>query len=94
MTLQFGSSRASVRPPTLSHYFSAVCLYVGISSSLAASFQPNILHLMADDMRPQLGAYGQSAMITPYIDALALNRLFLIQVTRSLRTAPRVVTHS
>ena len=75
MTLQFGSSRARVRSSTLSpQYFSAICLYVGISSSLASS-QPNILHLMADDMRPQLGAYGQSAMITPNIDALASESL-------------------
>jgi iduronate 2-sulfatase len=36
---------------------------------------PNILHLMADDMRPQLGAYGQKAMITPNIDSLAAESL-------------------
>ena len=36
---------------------------------------PNVLHLMADDLRPQLGAYGQTSMITPYFDALASESL-------------------
>ena len=37
--------------------------------------RPNILYLMADDMRPQLGAYGQQAMLTPNLDALAAGSL-------------------
>jgi arylsulfatase A-like enzyme len=37
--------------------------------------RPNILHLMADDMRPQLGAYGQGFMATPRLDALAVGAL-------------------
>eukprot|EP00927_Polykrikos_kofoidii_P074488 TRINITY_DN7048_c0_g1_i1.p1 TRINITY_DN7048_c0_g1~~TRINITY_DN7048_c0_g1_i1.p1 ORF type:complete len:948 (+),score=126.41 TRINITY_DN7048_c0_g1_i1:68-2911(+) len=32
---------------------------------------PNILYLMADDMRPQTRSYGQEYMITPNLDALA-----------------------
>lgn len=32
---------------------------------------PNILHLMSDDMRPQLGAYGHTFMRTPHLDKLA-----------------------
>ena len=32
---------------------------------------PNILHLVADDMRPQLKCYGQDYMITPNLDKLA-----------------------
>ena len=35
----------------------------------------NVLHLMADDMRPQLGAYGQGMMRTPNLDALAKSGL-------------------
>ena len=32
---------------------------------------PNILYLMADDMRPQLGAYGDPVVKSPNLDALA-----------------------
>lgn len=33
--------------------------------------KPNLLFMVADDMRPELGAYGQSYMETPNIDAFA-----------------------
>jgi len=36
---------------------------------------PNVLHLIADDLRPQLGAYGSSFMLTPALDALAAGSL-------------------
>ena len=45
------------------------------SSAAAAARPPNILHLIADDMRPQLGAYGQAFMRTPNLDALAAGAL-------------------
>lgn len=39
--------------------------------------KPNILFISIDDLRPQLGAYGQKQMITPNLDQLAANgRLF------------------
>ena len=31
----------------------------------------NVLHVIVDDLRPQLGAYGQPQMVTPNFDALA-----------------------
>lgn len=37
--------------------------------------RPNILFLLADDMRPQLASYGQDFMITPHLDALAASAL-------------------
>ena len=37
--------------------------------------KPNILHLVADDMRPNLGAYGHSFMKTPNLDKLAASGL-------------------
>lgn len=40
----------------------------------AAPARPNVLYLMADDMRPQLGCYGQPAA-TPHIDKLASRAL-------------------
>ncbi len=33
--------------------------------------KPNVLFLVVDDLRPQLGCYGREQMITPHIDALA-----------------------
>ena len=33
--------------------------------------QMNVLFIAVDDLRPQLGCYGQKQMITPNIDALA-----------------------
>ena len=37
----------------------------------AAPAKPNILHLVVDDLRPQLGCYEQAMMKTPNIDELA-----------------------
>jgi hypothetical protein len=33
--------------------------------------QKNVLHVIVDDLRPQLGAYGRHDMHTPHVDALA-----------------------
>lgn len=33
--------------------------------------RPNVLFICVDDLRPQLGCYGESFMVTPNIDALA-----------------------
>ena len=52
----------------------ALCL-CGLFLIASARAPPNVLHLVADDMRPQLGAYGQSRMITPHLDALAAESL-------------------
>ena len=40
-------------------------------SAAAASAKPNVLFLMSDDMRPDLGCYGDSLVKSPNIDALA-----------------------
>jgi len=34
----------------------------------AAPSKPNLLFIVADDMRPELGIYGQSYMSTPNLD--------------------------
>lgn len=36
----------------------------------SAEVRPNVLFIMADDYRPELGAYG-SAALTPHLDRLA-----------------------
>ena len=38
---------------------------------MPASTRPNVLFLVVDDLRPQLGCYGRPQMITPHIDAFA-----------------------
>jgi arylsulfatase A-like enzyme len=43
----------------------------------AAADPPNVLFIAVDDLRPELGCYGESHMVTPHIDALASQgRLF------------------
>ncbi|MEM6911442.1 MAG: sulfatase [Verrucomicrobiota bacterium] len=43
---------------------------LGLSSAAAAN-RPNVLFLAVDDLRSQLGCYGDTDMVTPHIDALA-----------------------
>lgn len=54
-----------------------LCLsnFLHFSYCLDAPSHPNILYLMSDDMRPQLGCYGQSFMRTPNLDALSSTAL-------------------
>lgn len=37
--------------------------------------RPNVLFLLVDDLRPELGAYGKPYMVTPHIDRLASGAL-------------------
>lgn len=41
------------------------------SATLAPASQPNVLFIAVDDLRPELGCYGATHMVTPNIDALA-----------------------
>ena len=36
-----------------------------------AAKRPNVLLVVADDLRPQLGCYGKRQMVTPHLDRLA-----------------------
>ena len=48
-----------------------------LGATLAAATPPNILFIAVDDLRPELGCYGESHMVTPHIDSLASQgRLF------------------
>eukprot|EP00040_Diaphanoeca_grandis_P039908 m.260558 g.260558 ORF g.260558 m.260558 type:complete len:515 (+) comp40127_c0_seq1:20-1564(+) len=50
----------------------SVCVMVGLlGCAQANSPRSNVLFLMVDDLRPQLGTYGHDYMHTPNIDALA-----------------------
>ena len=50
-------------------------LAVAAAPAAPAAPPPNILYLVADDMRPQLGAFGQAMMHTPNLDRLARGAL-------------------
>ena len=57
------------KPPGL--YLIIVFVVFMMSSSLAGYGQPNILFIAVDDLRPELGCYGNSVINTPNIDRLA-----------------------
>ncbi len=50
-------------------WLTAVCL------TSAAADRPNVLVLIADDLRPQLGCYGDPIVKTPHLDAFARTAL-------------------
>lgn len=53
------------------------CSEENISSEKEFENKPNILFIAVDDLRPQLGAYGEDYMVTPHMDQLAREgRLF------------------
>ncbi|XP_076447053.1 iduronate 2-sulfatase-like isoform X1 [Babylonia areolata] len=47
-----------------------VLLFIG-AQAVDESSRPNVLFLVVDDLRPKLGCYGESNMVTPNIDQLA-----------------------
>lgn len=49
-------------------FFSVSCLSVPF---IQAQEKKNILFIIVDDLRPELGCYGSNAVITPHIDELA-----------------------
>ena len=42
-----------------------------------APSRPNLLYVNVDDLRPNLGAFGQSYMVTPNLDDLAATGVHL-----------------
>ena len=58
---------------------------VAFSTSWAA--RPNVLFLAVDDLRPNLGCYGDPHAITPNIDGLASEGLVFTRPTASRRYA-------
>ncbi|KAA5542116.1 sulfatase [Roseiconus nitratireducens] len=50
-----------------------LCLLLGIGVTTADAARPNVLFIAVDDLRPQLGCYGQTQIQSPNIDRLARN---------------------
>ena len=65
--------RAATVMPLLALVLAAAAVAVPSSSSTKA--KPNVLFLIADDMRPWLGAYGDADAASPNLDALAARSL-------------------
>lgn len=68
MLLEFYKTQLSV---TRKCMFLCALLGGAFSVLSAASERPNVLILSIDDLRPELGCYGATHMVTPAIDALA-----------------------
>ena len=48
-----------------------LCGLSGISAAVAGPARPNVLLIVADDLRAELGQYGNAIVRTPNMDALA-----------------------
>jgi len=55
----------------LSTILLALLVTSGILPTAQADERPNVLFVIADDLRPELGCYGSELAQTPHLDALA-----------------------
>jgi len=49
----------------------AALVAIAATTASAATEKPNVVFIAVDDLRPQLGCYGETWMKTPNIDRLA-----------------------
>lgn len=72
-------------PPATMHRFTLVCTCIllacfsGCQDQPQTSTPPNVLFIAIDDLRPELGAYGNPHIQTPHIDRLAENGVTFLQ---------------
>ena len=52
-------------------FLALLVLPVLVGTSAAASKRPNVVFIVMDDMRPELGCYGRDHVVSPNIDRLA-----------------------
>lgn len=57
----------------------AALLAAGCSASAHQARRPNVLFIAVDDLRPELGAYGNTVIKTPNIDRLAASGVTFVQ---------------
>ncbi|MBT4518765.1 MAG: sulfatase [Halieaceae bacterium] len=55
----------------MNRYLATLIYLVAVPLAAADLARPNILLLMAEDMSPRVGAFGDPVAVTPYLDALA-----------------------
>ena len=48
-----------------------ITLLVFLNASASSTAKPNVLLLAIDDLRPEIGCYGATHMVTPHMDHLA-----------------------
>lgn len=60
-----------IRPASIAMLQRLALVIVAFTSSLAAETRPNVLFIIADDLRPELGCYGVKHVLTPNLDRLA-----------------------
>ena len=48
-----------------------IALLVFLNASASSAARPNVLLLAIDDLRPEIGCYGATHMVTPHMDHLA-----------------------
>ncbi len=53
----------------------AVSVLTSVGKAAWSAERPNVLWIMADDLRPQLGCYGDPHVLTPHIDRFATHAL-------------------
>ena len=51
--------------------FLVICLHLSCSSKAVVPTKKNILMIIVDDLRPQLGCYGANETLSPNIDRIA-----------------------
>ena len=64
---------------------SLLALALVVSSARAADSRPNILWIIAEDMSPHFGCYGEKSITTPHVDRMAAEGTLF---TRAFVTAP------
>nr|XP_037276868.1 LOW QUALITY PROTEIN: iduronate 2-sulfatase-like [Rhipicephalus microplus] len=56
-------------------FWISFCLHQVMTSNVQTTQKPNVLLIIADDLRPTLGCYGDELALTPSIDSLARDGL-------------------
>lgn len=81
---------------SLSWMFLTVALPIATMAATSPDSPPNILWIIAEDLSPDLGCYGESVVRTPHIDALAEQGVRFTQVigTSSVCSVNRSSIHT
>ncbi len=79
------ASRACLSPIRGRGWTTAVLLLILCACGRRPTTTPNILWILAEDMGPEIGAYGYPGVETPHLDRLAAEG---VRFTRAFTTAP------